>query len=219
MYIAVGILAAIGLYVIRLINSSIVTTVKRLQNTDELLEKVASIEDVEFKAAYEETACWADGHGFTLEIFFLLHSSNSGEPVKCISWWSEEHSTYLIFYLAEEGEIINKAVDFHTNLAAETSLTTCSSADGLLLPRVKNDFMQCKVCVSLDQQFQDHLKSVASIKSKVEQGVLCAKLDLFDNVARSVKAQADYIMRLPLWKHRGFYWYFVRRNLLKYRSY
>lgn len=219
MNIIIGIVAIFTLIIFRLVNSSLVTSVKRLQNIDEFLEQVTSIEDVEFIDAYKETARWASEKGFILDIYCLLHAQNSGVPIKCISWWSEKYHCYLLFYLAEEGNIIKKVTDFHTHFEPKATLTTGSSVDGLLLPRLKNDFMQCVIDAPLNEQFEQHIKSTKSIAKKYNLLVTQSKYDLFPKLREAIKTQADYITELPLWQHRGFYWYFVKRHLLKYRTY
>lgn len=218
MYIIIGIIAAVSLIVIRLTNSSMVSNINQLQNIDDFFEEVSNIEDVEFIDEYKETAAWAESNGFELDIFALLHS-NSSSPTKCVSWWSAQHRTYLLFYLSENGEIIRKAADFYTHLEQQTSLTTCSTIDGLLFPKLKKDLIQCKADASLDEQFRHHVMSLVSIKQNKKLTMALKKPDLFAEMRKSIKEQADYLVSLPLWKHRGFYWFFVRRHLVKYRTY
>jgi len=219
MNIVIAISVVFALYIIRLVNSSIVVSITRLQNIDEFLEPVANIEDVEFIEAYKKIEKWAYEKGFVRDIFFLLHAQNSGVPIKCISWWSERNNCYLLFYLAEEGNIIKKVTEFHSRFESMASLTTCSTSDGLLLPRLENDFMQCIVNVPLEEQFNRHITSIQSIINKYKLSLVNHKYDLFPELRHTIKAQADYITELPFWKHRGFYWFFVRRHILKYRTY
>lgn len=219
MYIGIGVILVLILFIARLVNSALVVSVKRLKNIDEFLEPVEKIEDVEFIEACKEIEKWASEKGFVKDIFFLLHAQNSGMPIKCASWWSESNHCYLLFYLAEEGKILKKATDFHSRFKSNVSLTTGSTVDGLLLPRLKNDFMQCLVNVSIEEQFNRHIKSTESIIKKHNLSINFHKYDLFPVLRHAIKAQAEYIMELPLWKHRGFYWFFVRRHILKYRTY
>jgi hypothetical protein len=194
-------------------------SVKRLQNIDDFLEPVSSIDDVEFFEAYKETSEWAIKHHFTLDIFFLLHSLNSGIPIKCASWWSEKYHCYLLFYLAEGDDIRKKMIEFHTDLKPEASLTTCSTVDSLALPRLKNNFIQCRLNVSPSKLFNQHMKSIKSLENKYNLSVSRNKYDLFPKIRQATKEQADYVTELLFWKHRGFYWFFIKKPFLKYRIY
>lgn len=215
---ALGFGVAYSLYILQSINSSVTHSIRVLKNTDKLLEPVESIDDIEFIGSYQYVADWAAENGFVKEAFFLAHTQTSGVPIKCASWWSEEHHCYLLFYLAKNSKKVLKNTDFVTWFKPNTSLTTCSTSVGVMLPRSKNRLVQCSIG-SLGLQFEQHKHSTRSIAKKYRLTINHLKYDLFRKMEEALKEQAAYISNIPLWQFRGFYWYLIRRHLIKNQTY
>ena len=204
----------IFLFIARIVNTSTVQSVKRLFNVEELFEEVASISDVDYTAAVSHVSEWAADNDFQSEAFFLLHTSHSGIPAKCIGWWSDEHKVYLLVYLVEEQGVRAVAIDIVTRFAGGESLTTCNSINGLFLPKPKFDLIQFFRGKDLNEHLSVHLKSVKNIHKSNGLIVMSSEMDLYELMRESIRGQAQLIMELPFWKFRGVYWYFVKKYLL-----
>ncbi len=213
------IVICVVLFLATVVNASCAQSVKRLLNTEDLFEQVSAINDVKFERQISPSLTWAKKNGFEFEGFFLLHAQDSGIPIKCASWWSEQHKTFFLIYVAEDDAKTRIMHDFVTPFNNNGSLTSCTNIDGLLLPRPKQELAQYIKSKDLSFIKNTHFRSVKMLCKKRNLSVKKNKGDLEQYISSAIKSQAELIISLPFWKYRGAYWYFIKKYWVSLKSY
>lgn len=208
MTVILAILLVVLLTLILLVNKAAAGSVEQLRYPDNTLEQVHYIEDADFQAACQELNVWAEAKGFFLDCYFLSHTQQKGQPIKCAAWWSLNEKTWLLLYFTQ-----GKAdTDFVTKYSHTLGVTTCSTKDALTLPNIPNAYTQCFTQLPVQELYKRHLLACSELEQQ-QSIVPIAKQDLFEEIKASMLRQVDYVTQLPMWRHRGAYWYFIRRNL------
>lgn len=190
------------------VNQAVVKSIKAFLQPDLLLEQVEQIDDLVFLKNYQEFNDWAIKHGYQTHSLFLFRIVTGGF-LNCAAWWNEKQKTWALIYCFSNK--IN--IDFVTLYDKHISVTTASSRDALLLPRLPKSYLQVFTKLSFDERYTKHQTACQLIKQQEHLNSPIQQQELLNILKLSLKSQAEYIMSLPLWQWRGVYWYFVRRYL------
>lgn len=193
-----------------LINKAAAKSIERLLNPRELLSRIDDSETGGYGTAIDEFGAWAAKNGFVPELKFVFSTMNPDAPLVCASWWFDLHKTWALIYL---GPSISN-IDFVTVYNDNIGVTTCSSKDGIMLPHIPSAYRQSFTDLSPDGLYQRHLDARALVEAYEAVPLPGEKGDLLAQIEFAMKRQAEFIMSLPLWRYRGVFWFFIRRNLM-----
>ncbi|MCP4363940.1 MAG: hypothetical protein GY800_01370 [Planctomycetes bacterium] len=192
------------------VNQTVVHSVRMLLEEKDLLEAVDQIDNTAFSIRYQEITAELTRYGYLHECFFLSHTLSTVDgSLQCAAWWSEKEQTWCLLYFTPHQETI----DFVSLYAGNTSLTTASSKDALLLPKPAGAAVQAFPRLDLEGLRQQHLAARTQLAQQKWVSLRRRKNELLPEIHNSLKQHARYITSLPLWQWRGVYWYFIRRHL------
>lgn len=198
------------LAVVILINRAVVGSIDTMRLPREVLESVNEVDDSGFQAAREAFADWAEPQGFVFDSNFLSHTLNDGNSIKCAAWWSDTDKNWaLVYYI---NGLVN--IDFVTRYTDTLCITTASTKDAMTLPNLQTAYTQSFTELCNDELYARHREACARVEATTGRTPRSRQSDLLSEVERYMLLQVEYITRLPLWRWRGVYWFFVRRNLL-----
>jgi hypothetical protein len=160
------------------------------------------------EAANADHAAWARQHGF---VWLGEYSLTAVQTARISAWQQPQKMSYFCVY-AVAGRLV---VDFVTCFSRDLSLTTGNTRDGMLLPSAPRKYHQCFEKLSLDAQFRQHLASEKFLMERAKVVVAEAREPFAKIFVAAIQGQMAYIRSLFLWPLRGFFWYFVRRNMLR----
>lgn len=222
MYALLGTAALVGLvilvpvvFVVRLINRTVVKSVRTMENPDGLLALIA---DGPARLAespeYRDWADWAKDHGFVPDIMADFSGAEGGQIITVGVWRNRASKTYLATYTTP----MKVTSEFITMLEKDAALTTTNSKDSLTMPNAPGRYIQAFDGASLDEIVQSHHQGLEWLRQK--KGIM--PVDRPETTDRlildSVRRQMAYVKTLLLWKHRGAWWYLVRRGKLNNKS-
>lgn len=203
------------LFLMFLVNKTLVSSVEKMSNPTGLIQRVTQIDDEGFQLKLNAFDGWAKQNGFVHECLFLSHVVLDGSSMQCSVWWSEAHAIWALMYYHKGKHIY----DFVSNFADDSEVTTASSKDALTLPHSAQNRVQAFTDLSLDVLLQKHLTAVVLVKSKT--GVDLQKTkgeDIIRGIEFALAKQMAYVKTIPFWQYKGAYWYFVCRNILVNKS-
>lgn len=214
MYIALIVVAFVLLFVagffVNLINRTCVKTVEQLLEPEKVLEKIGAIDDDVFRTAEGVLQEWADIKRFEHVGYFLCHTLPNNESIKCAAWWSEKQRSYLMLYVAMQ----NMHYEF-VSMYEEGGLSTSGSKDSFALPMPSQYHVQVFDQCNIDELLKKHKKGLRTLKSKRDLSPLKKPADsLYQMMQMTLRKQAEYVQKIPLWQHRGAYWFFIKKHLL-----
>jgi len=191
-----------------LINLSVKNSVKSLTHPENLLEEVDQIDDKDFQQAFTTVDKWAIANEFSHQLFFHF-SATAGNPIFCASWKNPKNNALLLLYAKE------KSVNFElfSTFGESGTLTTASSKDAIFLPKPPSNLVQAITKRDIGNLYQIHIWTKRKLEETRNTKAISPNSDLIEEISESMRAQAKYIISLPLWSIRGFYWYFITRNL------
>ncbi len=218
------------LFIAFLVNKTLVRSVSLLSQPESLFEILAQTNGsdqsyfIEAFSDYKdnellldsliETQTWAQEHGFNDDIVFDFHAIINGIAIRAAVWRNTAKKQFLILYYDPNGKKISR--EFSSGYLDDKSLMSSSSRDFLVLPTAPTVFAQVFESLDLNDLYTKHLEAEERLFSK---GIIQAdNKEMVRNtifyVLTAVKKQTKHIKTIPFWQHRGFYWYFVRRNRL-----
>lgn len=205
--VAIGLLAAF-LWFFWLVNRTAANSLRQMLGGASLLQRVEGIDDPEFRDKAAEIEPWLERHGYEPECSFLARTM--AIPMNCAAWRSRNEGAWVLLYCARG----HSNVDFVTVYEGAVSISTASSRDALLLPPVPGSYVQAFPGSGMDDRRAKHLQACRRLESA--HGGLSPVFadDLPAEIGEALSRQARYVMSLPLWRMRGFFWYFLRRRLL-----
>ncbi|HOY71152.1 MAG TPA: hypothetical protein PL131_00340 [Methylotenera sp.] len=210
MFIFACIVAALLLFFVYLINKTLVASVEKIAHPQGLIKHVQHIDDAGFTAQANTLATWAKQHDFEHDSYVLAHTLIDGSALQCSVWWSQTQATWVLLYYYK-GKYF---YDFVSKLANNGIISTVSGKDGLTLPPAGKNRIQAFPQLSLDELLQKHLATQAQFNAKVGLAIQRNKTDVVQELENALGQQAEYVKTIPLWKFKGVFWYFVRRNWL-----
>lgn len=218
MYIVMGIAAlfalmilALFVFVVRLINGSFVKSVHTMKNPDGLLTLVADGPSrLTADPDYRSRSAWAEIHGFVPDIMANFSGSEAGLVIAVGVWRNRASRTYLATYTMPT----KITCEFITMLDNDSALTTTNSKDSLTMPNAPGRYIQAFDGASLDDIVLRHHEGLEWLRQT--RGIApVERTESTDTlILDAVRRQMAYVQSLPLWKHRGAWWYLVRRNRL-----
>lgn len=201
--------ALVLLFFVYVINKSMVDSVEKMSNPEGLVEPVAQIDDAGFLQKFSAFDQWASQHGFVHEKLFLGHIVLDGSALQCSVWWNEKSAIWALMYYHKGKHVY----DFVTKLVDGGALTTASGKDAHTLPKAAKNYVQSRTDASFDTLFEIH-QTTLQLLDRRSITVDFNKTDVIQELKSSLAQQMAYVKTLPLWRFRGVYWYFIRRNLL-----
>ncbi|WP_417533091.1 hypothetical protein [Marinobacterium stanieri] len=196
------------LAIVFVINRAVVSSIETMRRPSEVLEVVNEIDDPGFQAAREAFTAWAEPRGFIFECNFLSHTLNDGKAIQCAAWWSDSQNTWAVVYYANG--LVN--IDFVTRYSDTLGVTTASTKDAMTLPNRTTAYTQAFTLLDNDELYARHQEACSRVEAAERISPLL-KQDLMGEVEKSMLYQVEYVTSLPLWRMRGVYWFFGRRNL------
>lgn len=219
MHIVFAVVAILGLamlaWVVVLVNRSSVQSIEVMSEPEKILEKIAVIDDPVFQTALDIIQEWVDLKRFEHVQYFLCHSLPDDGSIKCSMWWSEKRRCFLALYVA-----MNKVhYEFVSLYPDGKSLTTSSSSESLILPAPsKEHFRQAFTRSNIDELLQRHKDAQRKLKKRIDiTPAIVPAEEVHQKLIEAMQMQAKYVKSLPMWRHSGAYWFFVRRFLLANR--
>lgn len=192
-----------------LVNKAASKSIEAMSHPDDMLEVLENIEDRKFIESCDEFKSWIDKKGCIHECDFLFHTINENEVIQCSAWWSKEVKSWTLIYFAQGKQTIDFVTIYDDNIA----VTTSSNKDSILLPDPPKAYKQAFTDLTYEQLYEKHLQGRNFVEYNEKVLPQINKQDLLTEVKKSLILQSKYIMNLPMWRFKGFYWYFVRRNL------
>lgn len=206
---------ALFVFVARLINRTVVKSVQTMKNPDGLLALIADGPSrLAESPEYRDWADWARDHGFAPDIMADFSGAEGGQIITVGVWRNRASKTYLATYATP----MKVTSEFITMLEKDAALTTTNSKDSLTLPNAPGRYIQAFDGASLDEIVQSHHQGLEWIRQQkgltpIERPETTDRL-----ILDSVRRQMAYIKTLLCWKHRGAWWYLVRRARLNNKS-
>lgn len=218
------------LFIAFLVNTTLVSSVNRLSKPESLFKMLAqangSDQDyfIEAFADYQdndllldsllETQGWAQGHSFETDIVFDFYGVLNGLATRAAVWRNTAKKQFLVLYYDPNAKKILQ--EFSSGYLNNKSLTTSSSRDSLALPPAPDNYIQVFENLDLNELYAKHLDSEERLYS--EDIIQTNNQEMAQNtiyyILTTLKKQSEYVKTIPFWQHKGFYWYFVRRNHL-----
>ena len=198
------------LFLMFLVNKTLVSSVEKMSNPKGLIQRVAEIDDAEFKPKFNTYDDWAKQNGFEHECLFLSQLLLDGSSMQCSVWWNPQRAIWALMYHHKQKQVY----DFVSGFSDESSLTTASGKDALTLPHSKNNRTQAFENLTFDELLQKHLATQDLIQTKTGVAVLTSKQDVIDEIEAALAKQMAYVKTIPFWQYKGAYWYFVCRHFL-----
>ena len=214
MMIFACVVATLVLFFVYLINKTLVASVEKIANPAGLIKRVELIDDEGFIVQAKTLATWAEQHGFAHDSYLLAYTLLDGNAMQCSVWWSQQHATWALLYYFKGKHFY----DFVSKLANGGIISTVSGKDGLTLPPSTKNRIQAFPQLSLDELLQKHFTAQALFNAKVGFAVQNNKTDVVQELESALAKQAEFVKTIPLWKFKGVFWYFVRRNWLVNRA-
>lgn len=209
MLIALIFIVTMLVVVFHLVNKATIASIDKMSEPEGLLEEVKAIDDAHFLTAYERCNIWALKNGFSHQLFFLSYTLLNGEALKCSAWWSATNNTWFLIYVFND--VIN--YDFF-NQVQDKNLTTSSTKTAMMLPAPYGVYKQSFVNISLEQLYAKHRDALAQLCAHFHLRVSSKKVSLIEEMTLYLAAETAFLKSLTLWKYRGFFWFFFRRNLM-----
>jgi len=173
--------------------------------------KFASEAELEpFQDAINEFGLWAQANGFTHDSYFVYQPSAADVTITASGWWSDLDKTWALIYCAPA----EQAVDFTSIYSDSYGVTTGSSKDTMLFPDIPRAYKQAFTDATKDELYTNHILARKIVEERHHLPEPAEKGDLLVKLKSSISRQANYIVSIPFWKLRGFFWYFFRRPLL-----
>jgi len=204
----ISLIVLAGLVFAFLINRAVVGSIATMRRPSEVLEVVSEIDDAGFQTARDAFTAWAEPRGFIFECNFLSHTLNDGNAIKCAAWWSDSQNTWALVYNANG--LVN--IDFVTRYSDTLGVTTASTKDAMTLPNRTTAYTQAFTLLDNDELYARHQEACPRVEAAERISPL-PKQDLMAEIEKSMLYQVEYVTSLPLWRLRGVYWFFGRRNL------
>lgn len=208
MVISLTFIVLAGLVFAFLINRAVVGSIATMRLPSEVLEVVSEIDDAGFQTARDAFTAWAEPRGFMFECNFLSHTLNDGHAIKCAAWWSDSQNTWALVYYANG--LMN--IDFVTRYSDTLGVTTASTKDAMTLPNRTTAYTQAFTLLDNNELYARHQEACSRVEAAERISPL-PKQDLMAEIEKSMLYQVEYVTSLPLWRLRGVYWFFGRRNL------
>lgn len=199
------------LFLMFLVNKTVVSSVEKMSNPTGLIKRVTQIDNVAFILKFTAYNDWANQNGFVHECLFLSQVLLDGGSMQCSVWWNEERAIWTLLYHHKQRQVYDLVSGFKDN----SVLTTASSRDALTLPHAAQNRVQAFENLTFDALLQNHLIAQDLIKTKTGQDVQSAKdEDIIRVIEIALAKQMAYVKTIPFWQFKGAFWYFISRNFL-----
>ncbi len=218
-YILVG-LAVLGvlgvvLLLARLINGAVVQSIELIVAADPFLELVENGTAVIAEGAdYASRMAWATAHGFEPDLLADVNATADGSTMVVALWRNPNTHSWLASYTTND----KVHSEFVTTLSQESGLTTSNSVDSALFPQRPGHYVQVFGDADLDTLFRNHEAGLLHLRNAKGLEVQDHRKSTIDLVTDSVHRTMEHIQSIPLWKHKGAYWYFFRRPRMNNKS-
>ena len=156
-------------------------------------------------------AQWCAQQGYEFDRYLQAHTLLVDLPLQVACWWSDDEKTFAVFYCAPDGQIL---FEFVTGFGEQDSLATASGKDAMLLPRPPGSWAQAFPGRTIEEVHARHVEACRLLERCGAGARTAVKPDSLRALGEAMVRQARYVTGLPLWRWRGVWWYFVRRNLL-----
>lgn len=198
----------IGLLIARFLNGVLVRSIELILEADPFLEIVENGTAVIAEGAdYASRMAWATAHGFQPDLLADVNAMADGSTMVVALWKNPDTHTWLASYTTND-KVHN---EFVTTLSQESGLTTSNSVDSALFPQRPGHYVQVFGDADLDTLFQHHEEGLLHLRNAKRLEVQDHRKSTVDLVTDSVNREMEYIQSIPLWKHKGAYWYLFRR--------
>lgn len=210
-YSLIGVALLVALFVLYIVNKSLVQSVNQLLEPEKVLEKIGAIDDPIFQTAESVLNEWTELKRFEHVGYFLCHTLANGDAIRCGAWWSEKRRSYLMLYVAAK----NMHYEFVSLYPDDGGLITSSGKDSLVLPFPLGNYVQVFTACNIDKLLAEHKKGQKTLKTRHNLTPQNAAPDgLYETMLKALGEQARYVQTLPFWRFRGAYWFFVKKHLL-----
>lgn len=205
----------VGLLIARLINGAVVQSIELIVAADPFLEPVENGAAVLAEGAdYASRMAWATAHGFEPDIMADVNATTDGSTMVVALWKNPHTHSWLASYTTNE----KVHSEFVTTLSQESGLTTSNSIDSSLFPQRPGHYVQVFGDADLDTLFQRHEEGLLHLRNAKHLEVQDHRKSTVDLITDSVHRTMEHILSIPLWKHKGAYWYFFRRPRMNNKS-
>jgi hypothetical protein len=151
---------------------------------------------------------WAREHGFEHLGCYVL-SATPG--ILIAAWRHTSEPTFMAMYYQQ----LRPFRDLVTMFQPDASLTTGSSADGLLMPRPPTDYSQCFTGLDADRLWERHREAIHFLTTRGRVSLARMPVDFERSFVTAMHDQCAHVRTIPLWPFRAIFWYFGRRRRLR----
>lgn len=205
----------IAFFIANLVNKAVVQSIRIMEEANPFMEPVDNgVAVLEAGADYASRMAWAAENGFEPELLADVRATLDGSVLKTAVWKNSYKNTFLASYTAA-GKV---NCEFVTTLSNESGLTTSNSQDSALLPQRPGHYTQIFDGYDLSTLYEKHEAGLVFLHERKKLAIIDRQIPTIDLITDAVRKQTAYIQTLPLWKHKGTWWYFVRRPRMNNKS-